>query len=378
MVALGLARFSYALVLPSMREDLSLSFARSGGLGTANTLGYLVGVASLPWLLARIAPRRALLFGCIGVSATLFATAASSLYPWLVFARFCSGLGGASANLVGLSLAATLVAHHRLALVVFNAGVGISIMITGAILPTLLTSHADNWRIAWIVLGLLGVVATVACSLANVGQRGHLTRVGPSAREASVNSDASLPSLRWLTWSYVCFGSGYIVYITFLVATLRRRQLSTSLSSFAFVLVGAACLCGAALWGRVHQRFDETSIMAISLATISSAGVLLLVDRTPALLVSVVIFGVSFMTVPTFVTATIRSLRSEALWPMTISRVTMPFAVSQAIAPWLAGAGVDQFGTSFAPLWTAFFCTSGAVFAIAQRRTMTALRILSE
>ena len=42
-VALGLGRFAYALLLPSMRADLGWSFADAGALNTANAAGYLLG-----------------------------------------------------------------------------------------------------------------------------------------------------------------------------------------------------------------------------------------------------------------------------------------------------------------------------------------------
>jgi predicted MFS family arabinose efflux permease len=42
-IALGFARFAYALLLPSMKLDLGWSFAEAGAMNTANALGYLLG-----------------------------------------------------------------------------------------------------------------------------------------------------------------------------------------------------------------------------------------------------------------------------------------------------------------------------------------------
>ena len=42
-VSLGLARFSYALLLPPMRDDLQWSYALSGLMNAANAAGYLTG-----------------------------------------------------------------------------------------------------------------------------------------------------------------------------------------------------------------------------------------------------------------------------------------------------------------------------------------------
>ena len=40
---IGLARFSYGLMLPSMQADLHWTYSEAGGLGAANALGYLAG-----------------------------------------------------------------------------------------------------------------------------------------------------------------------------------------------------------------------------------------------------------------------------------------------------------------------------------------------
>ena len=41
LVTVALARLSFGLILPAMRESLVLSYAQAGHLGTATALGYL-------------------------------------------------------------------------------------------------------------------------------------------------------------------------------------------------------------------------------------------------------------------------------------------------------------------------------------------------
>jgi MFS family permease len=62
--ALGLGRFAYALVLPLMQAAWGLSYAEGGLLGSANTLGYLLGALLTgplwgPWV-ERVGGRRGL------------------------------------------------------------------------------------------------------------------------------------------------------------------------------------------------------------------------------------------------------------------------------------------------------------------------------
>ena len=52
-VSLGLARFSYALLLPPMRADLGWSYLTGGAMNTVNAAGYLVGALLTPRWIAR-------------------------------------------------------------------------------------------------------------------------------------------------------------------------------------------------------------------------------------------------------------------------------------------------------------------------------------
>ena len=52
-IALGLTRFSYALLLPAMKADLGWSFAQAGAMNTANALGYLLGALAFPFVSRR-------------------------------------------------------------------------------------------------------------------------------------------------------------------------------------------------------------------------------------------------------------------------------------------------------------------------------------
>ena len=77
-VSLGITRFAYGLLLPTMREDLGWSYALAGAMNTANALGYLLGALATPWLLRRQGPERVLLGGAL--LASLFMACSCLLY----------------------------------------------------------------------------------------------------------------------------------------------------------------------------------------------------------------------------------------------------------------------------------------------------------
>ena len=90
-VAVGFARFGYALILPAMRADLQLNYAQAGWLNTVNALGYLLGAVLTIHFVARLGNRR-LFMG--GMALTTFSVLASGLthdFFWLGVFRFAAG-----------------------------------------------------------------------------------------------------------------------------------------------------------------------------------------------------------------------------------------------------------------------------------------------
>jgi predicted MFS family arabinose efflux permease len=64
-LSLGITRFSYGLLLPPMRDDLSWSYTLAGGMNTVNALGYLLGALITPRLLQRFGASRVLMLGAV-------------------------------------------------------------------------------------------------------------------------------------------------------------------------------------------------------------------------------------------------------------------------------------------------------------------------
>jgi predicted MFS family arabinose efflux permease len=107
-VSLGLARFSYALLLPPMRADLGWSYLTAGTMNTVNALGYLVGALLLPRLLRRWPARVLFLAGSAATAALLAAHGLVLGDKALLTLRLLSGLASALTFVCGGLLAARL------------------------------------------------------------------------------------------------------------------------------------------------------------------------------------------------------------------------------------------------------------------------------
>ena len=94
-VSLGLARFSYAMFLPPMREDLAWSYLTAGAMNTANAAGYLAGALLAPAWLRSFGARGAFLAGTAATAAFVAAHGLALADLPLYLFRFLSGLTSA-------------------------------------------------------------------------------------------------------------------------------------------------------------------------------------------------------------------------------------------------------------------------------------------
>ena len=81
-ISLGLARFSYALLLPPMRAELGWSYFTAGAMNTVNAMGYLVGALLLPRALARLDARLGARLGARSVLASPGNGGSAQGCPW--------------------------------------------------------------------------------------------------------------------------------------------------------------------------------------------------------------------------------------------------------------------------------------------------------
>ena len=105
-VSLGLARFSYALLLPTMRAELHWSYFVAGAMNTANAAGYLAGALLAPRWFARFDAARVLTAGAVVAALALAAHAFARGDAALYALRTLTGAGSAATFIGGGLLAA--------------------------------------------------------------------------------------------------------------------------------------------------------------------------------------------------------------------------------------------------------------------------------
>ncbi len=359
-VSLGLARFSYALLLPPMRADLGWSYFTAGAMNTLNAAGYLAGALLAPPVLARWDARRVMLAGGVAAGVLLMAHGGVHSDMALFALRALTGLASAAGFVGGGLLAARLAtqpgAPAGLVLGLYYGGTGLGIVMSALAMPAL------GWRGDWVLLGVLSLLATAITAL------GTRALVAPPLRGAP-RVRARLAPLAWGLAGYMLFGMGYIGYMTFIVTLLREQGLAAPLITAFYALLGLGVVASSWLWAGLLQRHRSGRPQALLNGLLALATLLPVLGPHPLLVfVSGGLFGGVFLSVVASTTALVRHNLAPAAWGSGIAAFTVVFALGQIVGPSLVGLVADSGGgLARGLLLSAAALAVGAVLASRQR-----------
>jgi predicted MFS family arabinose efflux permease len=356
--SLGLARFSYALLLPPMRADLGWSYFTAGAMNTANAAGYFLGALLTPRLLRLLGARRMLWVGSAATAALLAAHGGVLNDAALLALRLLTGISSALVFVAGGLMAARLgagQANAGLVLGIYYGGTGMGIIASTLLVPPLAArTVAHAWQGAWWGLAAAALLAT----LLTVWATRHQTEPAPAA--VSHAQHFQWPAFAFGLASYFMFGLGYIGYMTFTVTLLREQGLGMTLVNAYFCVLGAGVMASPWLWARLLQR-HRGGVPLMLLNALLAVATMLPVWSTHAAVVftSGALFGCVFLSVVASTTALVRHNLPTSAWSAGISAFTVVFAAGQIVGPSAVGWLADGSGG----LRTGLAC-SAAVLAV--------------
>ena len=333
-IALGLARFAYALLLPTMRADLNWSYADAGAMNTANAAGYLLGATVAAPIARRIGTKQTFMAGILATALAIAGSGFTSQFTALMSLRVLAGMTGALAFVAGGAITAAIsgsASRAPLALGIYFSGGGFGIAMSALTVPMLL--EAVGWQGGWLVLGGLGLAASLLALPA-------LLRALLPAEQSAVRASPWSPAkIAVLLTGYVLFGAGYIAYATFIIAQLRTSSgfVPREISLF-WAFLGCAAIIGVFVWGPILTRLKGGRGAAAVISIVTLGALLPLVSASrPIAYLSALLFGGSFLSVITAVTSFARRAAPPEAWTKAIAALTVAFGIGQCVGPLLSG-----------------------------------------
>ena len=360
-VSHGLARFGYSLLLPSMQVSLDLTNTETGGLATANMVGYLlfslIGGALASRFGARIVICMGMAASVIGMSLTGTVT---QLWPAALYRGF-AGLGSGLSNVPVMGLVSVWFGHRMrgLASGIAVSGASFAFIILGVLVPRFLAVYPLNgWRYTWFLYGGMAVLLTILTGLF-LGDAPERRGLGPvGEKEVGAGPVGEGNKLNWgriyktpVVWFlgilYTAFGFSYIIYVTFFVRFLTGEMGYTQVAAGnLFMIIGWCSLGCGVLWSGLSDRIGRLpALVFVYLMQAVSYGLFAFTQSRYGILFSAVFFGLTAWSIPAIIAASCGDYVGRRLAPAALGFVTLFFGVGQALGPTVAGVIADSSGS---------------------------------
>ncbi len=159
-VGMGLGRFSYTAMVPALVEAGGMTAVEAGRVGMVNLIGFMVGAALSAMLLRVGAPRRILTVAILLSGAALAASALPYGAVWLAACRGVVGVTTGITMVLSLALITATAPERKrpVAASFMFAGVGLGVLMSGTLVPLLVTR---GLVVRWSGLALAGLVGVV-------------------------------------------------------------------------------------------------------------------------------------------------------------------------------------------------------------------------
>ncbi|MGB9080715.1 MAG: YbfB/YjiJ family MFS transporter [Desulfuromonadaceae bacterium] len=374
---IGLARYAYTMLLPSMQEGLGLPYDRMGFIGTGNFCGYLLAVVLSPGLIRRFRPRRVITGGLSLITLSLFGVSTSHGFFTPLALYFLVGMGTGFANIPTMALISYWFRSDQrgTAAGLMIGGNGAAIVLAGVLVPFLNRSFGvDGWRMGWLLLAIIALIVTI---LAAWLVRNHPADMGlkPLGRAVPTSSSQLIPRERKgdgallvrLGLLYLAFGATFMVFGTFIVTTMVREYgFSEAKAGMYWSWAGFFSLFSGVLFGMLSDRIGRRHGLALVFAV--QSGAYLLAGLKPGgigLMIAIVLYGSALFAVPAIMAAAVGDYLGMSRAATAFSTITIFFAAGQTVGPALAGV-IGKATGSFtgAYLLAALITAAAMIFAL--------------
>ncbi|MDP2284972.1 MAG: MFS transporter [Pseudohongiella sp.] len=341
LVAVVFARLAYGLVLPSMRENLGLSYAQAANLGTVTAIGYLSVLLYAGVFAGRHGSKKAILLGMLFACAGFSGLSISTNYGLLMMCMVLLGFGTAFTFTPLISLLGSWYPDRRGTVIGFaNSGVGIGMLISGALVPALTQANpSEGWRQVWMIFALSAAITGLL--IAAFLRSPPVSQSGSSLKQGLLSVYRS-PHVVIMGLIYGIVGLTYIVQTLFMYSFTLASDVPAITAGRLVALMGIISVFAGPAWGVAADRIGHANALVICMLLAMLGNLLPVIwPTTPVFALHYILIGLSISGLFTSILAASTSTVQPHLAAMAVSFVTVFFALGQLIGPAVAGVLIE-------------------------------------
>jgi len=343
---LGFGRMSYGILMPYMKDSLSLTYGQAGVLGTAASIGYLGLVLFAGIMAAKWGSKRLVIFGTLLVACGFFYLSTVQSFSVSVIGMVVLGIGTAFAYTPLVNIMVGWFPEKRGMMIGFLvSGLGLGTLISSLLIPLFTSWFSESgWRYLWILYGLLSIVSAVAAYLIlrdppipllkNKENRGSLIR------EVYLNKKIVLVAI-----IYGLIGFAYLIPQSFLFSFILESHINQFTAGQIMALGGLLSIFSGPLWGSVSDRIGRKKSLLFTLFI--GSGAMLIPILFPVIIgfvVSQLLWGITIVGMLSLIQALSTEQIHSSYSPIALGYVTVFFAVGQLLGPGIGGWMIDSLG----------------------------------
>ncbi|USK60056.1 YbfB/YjiJ family MFS transporter [Peribacillus asahii] len=343
---LGFARMSFGILMPFMKENLSLTYEQAGMLGTATSIGYLGMVLFAGILASKWGSKRLVVWGTFLVAIGLLYLSWVTSFISCIVAMAMIGVGTAFTYTPLVNIVVGWFPKQRGMMIGFLvSGLGLGTLISSTLIPFFTTWFSDSgWRYLWLLYGILSLVVVLVAQailrdppipLRKKGQRDDSL-----LREVYLHKGVLLVAI-----IYGLIGFAYLIPQSFLFSYFLESNVDRYSAGRIMAFGGIMSIFSGPLWGTISDRIGRKKSLLITLFL--GAGSMLIPILFPiqiGFVVSQFLWGVTVVGMLSLIQALSTEQIHHSYAPIALGYTTVFFAVGQLAGPGLSGWMIDHVG----------------------------------
>ena len=343
---LGFGRMSYGILMPFMKESLSLSYEQAGMLATTNSIGYLGMVLFAGILAAKWGSKKLVVFGTLLVATGLLYMSTVQSFAASLVGMSILGVGTAFTYTPLVNIVVGWFPQRRGMMIGFLvSGLGLGTLISSLLIPFFTTWFSmDGWRYLWFVYGLLSLLFALAALL--ILRDPPIPLLKKEQKEQSLWREVYLhKGVLLVAIIYGLIGFAYLIPQSFLFSFILESKIDRFVAGQIMAIGGLMSIFSGPLWGTISDKIGRRKSLIITLIT--GAASMLIPVIYPVFIgfvISQFFWGITVVGMLSLIQALSTEQIHPSYAPVALGYVTVYFASGQLLGPGLGGWMIDHIG----------------------------------
>ncbi|RID81726.1 MFS transporter [Peribacillus asahii] len=343
---LGFARMSFGILMPFMKENLSLTYEQAGMLGTATSIGYLGMVLFAGILASKWGSKRLVVWGTFLVAVGLLYLSWVTSFVSCLVVMAVIGIGTAFTYTPLVNIVVGWFPKQRGMMIGFLvSGLGLGTLISSTLIPFFTTWFSESgWRYLWLLYGIFSLVVVLVAQAILRDPPIPLRKKGQQTdslfREVYLHKGVLLVAI-----IYGLIGFAYLIPQSFLFSYILESNVDRYSAGTIMAFGGIMSIFSGPLWGTISDRIGRKKSLLITLFL--GAGSMLIPILFPiqiGFVVSQFLWGVTVVGMLSLIQALSTEQIHHSYAPIALGYTTVFFAVGQLAGPGLSGWMIDHVG----------------------------------